>query len=128
MRAGPLLFRITGIVIFIQLALGGLVTFDFIQAAPHIVVGFLVFALAIATMVAVWWSKPSFRPARMTSAGLVALILVQIVLGFATLGTGSTVLAWIHFVVALGIYGMTVAGTFMVMRWDQMAKQGAQQP
>ncbi len=128
MKAGPLLFRITGIVVFIQLALGGLLTFDFIPAAPHIVVGFLVFALAIATTVAVWMSKPSFRPARMMSAGLVALILVQIVLGFATLGTGSTVLAWIHFVVALGIYGMNIAGTFMVMRWDQMTRQGAQQP
>jgi len=127
MRAGPLLFRITGIVVFIQLALGGLLTFDFVPAAPHIVVGFLVFALAITTMLAVWMSKPAFRPARMMSAGLVALILVQIVLGFATLGTGSTVLAWIHFVVALGIYGMTVAGTFIVMRWDQMARQGAQQ-
>ncbi len=128
MRAAPLLFRITGIVVFIQLALGGLLTFDFISAAPHIVMGFLVFALAIATMVAVWMSRPSFRPARMTSAGLVALIVVQILLGFATLGTGSTLLAWVHFVVALGIYGMTVAGTFMVVRWDQMARQGAQQP
>jgi heme A synthase len=127
MRAGPLLFRITGIVVFIQLAVGGLLTFDFISAAPHIIVGFIVLALAVATMVVVWVSKPAFRPMRMTAAGLVAMILVQIVLGFATLGTGSSLLAWIHLIVALGIYGMAVAGTFMAMRWDQMAKQGMQQ-
>jgi heme A synthase len=121
MRIGPLLFRITGAVVFIQLALGGLLTFDFISAAPHIIIGFLVFVLAIATMVVTWMARPAFRPVRMLSVGLVALILVQIILGFATLATGSNLLAWVHLLVALGIYGMTIAGTFMAMRWNHAA-------
>lgn len=121
MRTGPLLFRITGIVVFAQLALGGLLTFDFIPAAPHIAVGFLVFLLAIATLVVAWTVRPAFRPLRMLSVGLVALILVQIVLGFATLSTGSDLLAWVHLLVAFGIYGMTIAGTFMAVRWNQTA-------
>ncbi|HZW54906.1 MAG TPA: hypothetical protein VFF30_01305 [Nitrososphaerales archaeon] len=122
MKLGTLLFRVTGIVVFIQLLLGGLLTFDFIGAVSHIITGLIVFILALATMIVVLVSKPALRPLRGMSIGLVALIVIQIILGFETLQTGSSILAWIHFVVAMGIYGITIAGTFMAMRWDQMAK------
>jgi heme A synthase len=122
MKPGPLLFRITGIVVFIQLLLGGLLTFDFIGAISHIITGFIVFVLAVGTMIVVLVSKPVFQPLRGLSIGLVALIVVQIIIGFETLRTGSSTLAWIHFAVAMGIYGMVISGTFMAMRWDQMAK------
>ena len=118
----PLLFRITGIVIFLQLLLGGLLTFNFITPTFHIITGIIVFVLAIATMVAALISKPSFRPLRGLSAGLVALIAVQGILGFATLSSGSQVLAWIHFLAAMGIYGMAIAGTFMSMAMTRMER------
>ena len=86
---------------------------------------FLVFALAIVSMAAAFTVKPVFGPIRMLSVGLVVLILVQIVLGFITLGTGNSVVALLHFLNAMAIYGMTVAGTFMAMRWDRMAQLGA---
>lgn len=108
------LFRITSIVIFLQLIVGGLLTFGFITATYHIVMGLIVFALAIATMVTALRSKDAnVRVLRMLSSGLVALIVVQIILGFETLDTGSNALAWIHLVVALGIYGMSVSGSVM---------------
>jgi heme A synthase len=116
MKLGPLLFRITGIVIFIQLLLGGLLTFNFIMATVHIITGFIVFIVAVATMIAVLVTKPVFRPLMGLSIGLVALIVIQIILGLETLRTSSAALAWIHFVVALGIYGMAIGGTFMSMR------------
>lgn len=127
MKAVPALFRITGIVVFIQLLLGGLLTFDFIDATWHIITGILVFVLALATMIAVLASKPAFRPMRGLSVGLVALIIIQMILGLATLRAGSPALAWIHFVVAMGIYGMAIAGTFMSMSWARMARNSANQ-
>ncbi|MDA4117419.1 MAG: hypothetical protein OK455_03645 [Thaumarchaeota archaeon] len=122
MRVGPLLFRVTAIVVFLQLLLGGLLTFDFVSAAPHIILGFLVFILAIATMIATFVSKPSFRPMKVMSALLVVLILAQIILGFGALGTGSAAIAWIHFVNALAIYGIAVSGAFIAMRWKYAAE------
>jgi heme A synthase len=108
------LFRITSIVIFAQLLLGGLLTFNFITPVIHIIVGFIVFALAIATMIVALRSKNAQeRVLRMMSTGLVALIVVQIILGFETLNSGSQVIAWIHFAVALVIYGMSAAGSVM---------------
>ena len=108
------LFRITSIVIFVQLLLGGLLTFNFVTPTMHIIVGFIVFALAIATMGVALRSKISQeRVLQLMSVGLVALIVVQIILGFETLDSGSQVLAWIHFAVALGIYGMSAAASVM---------------
>ena len=121
MKTGILLFRLTAVVIFLQLILGGLLTFDFISPAPHIVLGFIVFALAIITAIFAFIGKPAFKPVRGLSIGMVVLIVVQIILGFATLDTGSSVIAWIHFAVALGIYGMAIAGIFLAVQWNRMS-------
>src|SRR5579872_3933943 len=75
MKAGPVLFRMTAIVIFIQLAIGGLLTFDFINATAHIITGFIVFILAIVTMILAITSKPVFKPIRTMSIVLVVLLL-----------------------------------------------------
>jgi heme A synthase len=125
MRVGPVLFRVTGAVLGLQLLLGGLLTFGFISPEAHIVVGFVLFFLAIATM-GVWLaSKPAFRPMQVLTVVVVLLILLQIVLGFATLGSGSLVLAFVHFVNALLIFGAMISGTFMALRWDRMTGAAA---
>jgi heme A synthase len=121
MKAAPFLFRLTGIVVFVQLLLGGLLTFAFITALPHIIVGFVVFILAIGTMIASLVAKPSFRPMKAVSVAMVALILIQIILGFVALGSGSSVIGWLHFANAMAIYGAAISGTFTAMRWNRMA-------
>lgn len=121
MKTGLALFRVTAIVVFLQLLLGGLLTFDLISAGPHIVMGFVVFVLAIACMAVAWVTKPAFMPLRVMSVVLVLLLVVQIILGFATLGTASAALAWVHFVNALAIYGIAVSAAFMAMRWSSMS-------
>ena len=103
-RIASLLFRITTIVVFLQLLLGGLLTFDFIAAGAHILTGLIVFLLAVATMIASLVSKPRSRSLQMTSIAMVVLIIVQIILGFDTLDTGNQVIAWIHFVNAMAVY------------------------
>ena len=111
----------TAIVIFLQIALGGLLTFNFITPESHILTGLLVLILAIGCMVFALVSKPAFRPLQGLSVALVVLIVIQAILGFATLSNGSQVIAWIHLVNAIAIYGMALSGTFMAMRWDRIS-------
>ena len=82
---------ITTAVIFLQLLLGGLLTFNFISADIHIVVGLVVFILAIATMIVVIVTKPRLRMLLITSIALVLLIILQLILGLDTLRTGSQI-------------------------------------
>ena len=98
-------------------------TFSFISALPHIITGFVVLGFAIVTFVIAQRLKPPFRPLQGLSVGLVLLIVVQIILGFTTLSTGNQVIAWVHLLVAMGIYGMAIAGTFMSMRLDYRSRE-----
>ena len=116
-------FRITSLLVFVQIALGGLLTFSFIKALPHIITGFIVLAFAIVALLMAQRGKPPFRPLQRLSIGLVLLIVVQIILGFTTLSTGNQVVAWVHLLVAMGIYGMIIAGTFMSMRLDHRSRE-----
>src|SRR5256712_8888021 len=109
-------FRVTSLLVFLQIALGGLLTFSFITALPHIITGFVVLAFAIVALVMTQRLKPPFRPLQGLSVGLVLLIVVQIVLGFTTLSTGNQVVAWVRLLVAMAIYGMVIAGTFLPLR------------
>jgi len=111
------------ILVFIQIALGGLLTFDYISWVPHAITGFIVLALAIVTLIVAQTSKPPFRPLQGLSIGLVLAIVVQIILGFLTLNTGNLAIAWVHLLVAVGIYGMVVSGTFMSMRLNYHSRE-----
>jgi heme A synthase len=116
-------FRVTSLLVFLQIALGGLLTFSFITALPHIITGFIVLAFVIVALVMAQRLKPPFRPLQGLSVGLVLLIVVQIVLGFTTLSTGNQLVAWVHLLVAMAIYGMVIAGTFMSMRLDYRSRE-----
>jgi len=100
-------------------------TFSFITPLPHIITGFIVLAFAIVAFVMAQRLKPPFRPLQGLSIGLVLLVVVQIILGFTTLSIGNQVVAWVHLLVAMGIYGMVIAGTFMSMRLDYSSKENA---
>lgn len=122
MKLVVLLFETTTGVLFLQLLLGGLLTFNFINATAHIIVGFVVFALAVATMIAALISKPAPRALKNMSILLVVLLVVQILLGFDTLRTGSSSIAWVHFVTALLIYGLAVSSSFEAIQWNRTSK------
>lgn len=123
MKIDSLLFQVTTIVVFLQLLLGGLLTFNFISPGAHILTGLIVFILAVVTMIVSLVSKPRSRSLQITSIVMVVLIIVQILLGFDTLATSNQVVAWIHFVNAMVIYGVAVSGTFVAsLRRDQAGK------
>jgi len=114
-----LLFRLVGAAVFVQVALGGLVTFNFIDAGVHIVWGIVLFVLALIAVAAVAMAKPRPRQLMGLAGAQAGLIVVQALLGFITLGSGSQVVAWFHFLVAMGIFGMALSGTFMAMRVER---------
>jgi heme A synthase len=102
--------------VFLQLMIGGLLTFNFISAGIHIVMGIIVFLLAIVTMIATMVVKPRIKSLLITAIVLVLLVILQIVLGFDALKTGSQSVAWIHFANAMAIYGVAFSGTFVASR------------
>ncbi len=120
MRVGAL-FRVTMILVFLQIALGGLITLFSFTPIPHIINGFVVLGLAIVILIVAQTLKPPFRPLRGLSIGLVLATVVQIILGFIALGENEVV-TWVHLLIAVGIYGMVVAGTFMSMRLDHNSR------
>ncbi len=116
------LFRITGAALGLQLLLGGLVTFGFIDASAHIVWGVVLGVLALVTLVFVFRMPSRPVPLLRLSIGIAVDILLQALLGFATIGTNSDALAFVHFLNSLLIFGMTLAGTFMAMAAARMSQ------
>lgn len=129
-----LLFRITGIALGVQLALGGLVTFNFLDPSVHTAWGVILGVLALVTLVFV--ARMSPRPKQLfgITIGIGVDILLQAFLGFATLGmsdsnaTLSNAIAWVHFLNALAIFGMTLSATFMFMAMSRMGQARAVGP
>ena len=121
-----LLYQLTGAAVGLQLAIGGLVTFGYIGAFGHIIMGVIVGALALVTLVYSLRMKPRTRPLVGVSVGVLVDVLIQAALGFAALGTSSNAslsnaLAYVHFLNALAIFGMVLSGTFMSMRAEDTA-------
>lgn len=117
-----LLFRITGIALFIQLALGGLVTFGYLDWTAHMGWGIVLGALALVTLVYVM-RMPS-KPRRLIglTIGIGVDILLQGLLGFAAQYSQNAAISWIHFINSLAIYAMTLLGTFMAMAASRMGQ------
>jgi hypothetical protein len=125
-RLGVILFYVTTAVIFFQLLAGGLLVFGFIAPNIHIAVGFVTLLFAMMTMSVALVSKPTYRPAKVFSIALVVLVIVQGLLGFIVLGTGSLALTFVHFTNALVIYSIGLGGVFFATRWSRMPVEGKQ--
>jgi heme A synthase len=105
--------RVTGAALGVQVALGGLVTFGFLDASVHIIWGIVVGVLAIASLVSV--AKLSPRPKRLfgLAIGVGVDILVQALIGFAAMATTSIptvsgIIAWFHLLNAFAIFAMFI--------------------
>jgi heme A synthase len=76
--------------------------------------------LVVATTITALVSKPRYKPVLNIYASMVGLVLVQGILGFSTLGNGSQLIAWLHFVIAMAIYGASVRGVTLMRSWDNL--------
>lgn len=111
-----LTIRISGAVLVLQLLLGGLVTFNFAPALPHIAIGFTLYALSFIVLVLAFLMKPVMKRVRGMSIGVVLLLTLQISLGFDTLHTGNQIVAYLHYVNALVIFGLILTESMVVSR------------
>lgn len=116
-----LVYRALGAAVGLQLAIGGLVTFDYIDSGAHIAMGIIVGMLTIVALAYTSRTKPRSRPLLGITVGIGVDVVIQALLGFASLdtqtsnGSLSTILAYVHFLNALGIFGMALFATFMAM-------------
>lgn len=117
-----LLFRITGAVLFVQLALGGLVTFGYLDWTVHMGWGIVLGVMAVVTLIFVARMPSKSKRLLGLTIGIGVDILVQGLLGFAAQNTGNNAISWVHFLNALAIYGMTMAGMFMAMAGSRMVQ------
>ncbi len=92
------------------------------DASAHIVWGAVLGILSLVTLVFVFRMPSRPMPLLRLSIGIAVDILLQALLGFATLGTNSDALAFVHFLNSLLIFGMTLAGTFMAMAAARMTQ------
>lgn len=120
MRAGVVLFYLTAIMIFFQLFMGGMVVFGFVPYYVHIITGYVTLGFAASTMAAAMVSKPSFRPVKIQGVLLLAMVVLQGLLGFIILGGANNLLILVHFTNALLIYGLAVSGVSFARRWGAM--------
>ena len=118
-------YRITGIALGIEVAIGGLVTFGFLDPTAHIIWGVIVGILAILTLATVAMMKP--RPKRLfgITVGIGVDVLIQALIGFAVLGTNSNAtlsngIAWVHLLNAFALFAMSFMGMGMAMMASRM--------
>jgi heme A synthase len=112
------MFRILAGLILVQIAIGGLVTFGFVGPLPHIVWGAVVFAAVAVTAALTLRSKPADSGLRGVSFGLIVALAAQVVLGLVTLSLESDILAWVHLVLGVLIYAMSLTGMSFAMRQE----------
>ena len=121
------MFRIMGPALGIQIALGGLVTFGFIDTGAHMIWGIVLGILSLVTLYVVM--KTPGRPKKLVTYTLVigADILLQALLGFASLDTSgntSNGIAWVHLLNAFLIFGLNFMATGMAMMGARMGQMG----
>ena len=123
-----LLFRITGLALGIQIALGGLVTFGYIDWTVHMGWGIILGILALVTLVLVY--RMPMRNKRLVglSVGLGVDILIQALIGFAAQDTGNNVVSWIHFLNSYAIFAMLIMGLGIAMMGSRMGQMGQNPP
>lgn len=122
----PTLFRIMSLVVFIQIALGGLVTFNMLpfDVTPlHIVTGIVVLVFVIMAGTAALRSKPSHKGLNELSVAMIIMTVLQVTIGFTMVRVvDSMVFSWIHLLIGVLIYAMTLVGRSFAMLRDQAAR------
>ncbi|MDG6998279.1 MAG: hypothetical protein JRN15_04100 [Nitrososphaerota archaeon] len=127
----PALFRITSLAVFIQIALGGLVTFEVLPfkvsnfdlvTLLHVINGIVVFILVVVAATAALRSKPSHKGLSELSGAMIIVLILQVTIGLTMVAViDSAVLSWIHLLIGVLIYAMTLVGRSFAMLRDQAA-------
>jgi heme A synthase len=123
-----ILFRITGFALGIQLALGGLVTFGYIDWTIHMGWGIILGILALVLLVFVYRMPTRNKRLVGLTVGLGVDILVQALIGFASQDTGNNAISWVHLLNSYAIFAMLIMGMGIATMGARMGQMGQTPP
>ena len=112
-------FQVTGALILLQFILGVVVSGASIDPISHEILGFAVHCMAAATLVVAVDSRPSMMSLKVGAGLLTLLLLLQVPLGLAMLGSDSELLSAVHVVNAVAIVGVASYGVIAARRWER---------
>jgi len=121
MKTVAYIFPVTALVIFVQAITGAATVLNFYGFDAHMLTGYVVALLALASTILAFVAKPKYSALRYSSLVLFVLVLIQGGIGFQAQTSDQLVVA--HFVNSLIIFGTSIAITFYAFRWGRM--QGA---
>jgi heme A synthase len=120
MRKEMVIFLLTALIIFLQAITGAITVLGIYDVGAHVNTGYVVGALTLATMIFALLAKPKYKALRYSAIVLFALVVVQGLLGFASMM--SDVMVAVHFTNSLIVYGISIAMIFYAFRWGRMTK------
>ena len=110
-----LVFHVMAGVVFVQLILGGLFTFEYATYREHLFMGLFVGAMSIIALVtALFLVKPRSNILIIPTVFLVALLVLQGALGFSI--SHVPWLVMVHYTNALVIFALSIATVFNAVR------------
>ena len=120
MRKEIIIFLLTALVVLMQAITGAVTVLGMYDVGAHMNTGYVVGVLTLASMIVALAVKPKYNALRYSAIVLFALVVVQGLLGFASMMRDEMVA--VHFTNALIIYGISIAMLFYAFRWGRMAK------
>ncbi len=125
MRTLAYIFPLTAIVIFIQAATGAFTVLNFYDFNSHMYTGYVTGAFALVAAI-IAFTGPKYNALRYSSLVLLALVVLQGVMGFSA--ETSDQLVAVHFVNFLVLFGVSIATIFYSFRWGRMDAAPLAQP
>ena len=114
-----LVFHVTAGIVFIQLVLGGLFTFDYATYQEHLFTGVLVGIMSIVSLItALFLAKPRSNSLVIPTVFMLALIALQGALGLSI--SHVPWLVMVHYTNALIIFALSIVTVLNTVRLSKM--------
>ncbi|MDV3292886.1 MAG: hypothetical protein LYZ70_01285 [Nitrososphaerales archaeon] len=110
MKPAAYVFPLTAVVVFLQALTGASTVLNFYDFNAHMSSGYVTVVVAIAAVVIAFVVEPKYNALRYSSLGLLALAVLQGLVGFAA--ETSDRLVAVHFANSLVLYGVSIATVF----------------
>lgn len=125
MKALALFFPLTALVVFIQALTGAYTVLNFYDFGAHMISGYVAGVFALVAAILAFVAKPKYNALRWSSLVLLALVVLQGLIGFSA--ETSDQIVGIHFGNFLVLYGVSIAMVFYAFRWNRMSSTPPQQ-
>ncbi len=126
MKTVAYIFPVTALVIFIQAITGAATVLDFFNFDTHMAIGVVTGVFVLLATIIAFAVKPKYGALRYSSLVLLVLVVLQGMLGFSAETSDQLVVS--HFVIALTLFGISIATVFYSFRWGRIGAVAAPMP